>query len=162
MKITARKGVDPIIATLLLIAIAVAAGIIVYIYVNSISGNLTQGGGAQVGEGLSMDTYTFSTLNTPTISVRDTGGSSISINQVFFDGLQCEAAGLSCTAVAATEPASGGCTGTTFPVPCTTGQYVTLTLTLPANAVSGTSHTIRIVTVDGGTFTFSTVAGRTG
>ncbi|HUI01440.1 MAG TPA: archaellin/type IV pilin N-terminal domain-containing protein [Nitrososphaerales archaeon] len=162
MQVTARRAVDPIIASLLLIAIAVAAGIIVYVYVNSIAGNLTQGGGSQVSEGLSMDSYAFGTLNAPSVSVRDTGGSAVSINQVYFDGLQCQAGGLTCTGVSATEPTSGGCTGTTFPLPCSTGQYVTLSLTLSANAASGTSHSLRIVTVDGGTFTFTILAGRTG
>lgn len=162
MQRTARRAVDPIIASLLLIAIAVAAGIIVYVYVNSIAGNLTQGGGSQVGEGISMDGYAFATLNAPAIAVRDTGGSSVSINQVFLDGLLCQSGGSNCTGVTATEPVSGGCTGTTFPLPCSTGEYVTLTLALPSNAASGTSHIIRIVTLDGGTFTFSVIAGRTG
>ncbi len=51
MQITARKAVSPIIATLLLIAIAVAAGIIVYVYVNSLCGNVTGGGGGDPGPG---------------------------------------------------------------------------------------------------------------
>ena len=59
MKVTARRAVDPIIATLLLIAIAVAAGIIVYVYVNSLAGGLTQSGGQQVSKQLSMDSYAF-------------------------------------------------------------------------------------------------------
>ena len=43
-----RRAVSPIIATLLLIAIAVAAGVLVYVYVNSLSGNLTSSNGNQV------------------------------------------------------------------------------------------------------------------
>ncbi len=162
-KKTARKAVDPIIASLLLIAIAVAAGIIVYVYVNSIAGNLTQGGGSQVGEGLSMDSYNFLSVTSATVSVRDTGGSSFSINQVFVDGLLCQAGGQSCTGATATEP-TGGCTGTSVPgISCTTGEYVPLVLAIPSGyAASGTSHIVRIVTLDGGTFTYSVVAGRTG
>ncbi len=59
MHVTVRKAVSPIIATLLLIAIAVAAGIIVYVYVNSLAGGLTSGGGQQVSEQLSLDAYNY-------------------------------------------------------------------------------------------------------
>src|SRR5271155_5442934 len=87
MKITARKAVDPIIATLLLIAIAVAAGIIVYVYVNSLAGGLTQGGGQQGSDQLSMDAYNYATIASgPTLTIRDTGSSSVTITSVFFDG----------------------------------------------------------------------------
>lgn len=41
MNFQRRRGVSVIIATLLLIAIAVAAGIIVYVFVNGLAGNLT-------------------------------------------------------------------------------------------------------------------------
>jgi len=161
---TARRAIDPIIATLLLIAIAVASGIIVYIYVNSLSGGLEQGGGQQVSEGLSMDTYSFGTLTAPTVTIRDTGGSSISINYVFFDGIQCQAGALTCTSVIPSVASAPVCTptaGPILPTTCTPGQYTTLSLTIPA-AASGTSHIVRIVTTDGGTFTFSIIAGRSG
>ncbi len=166
MKITARKAVDPIIATLLLIAIAVAAGIIVYVYVNSLAGNLTGTSGQQVSEGLSMDTFNFNSLTAPTVAVRDTGGGSITLASVFVDGLPCQTGSQSCTAVAVSAAAAGLCTpgaGTTLPDTCTTGQYTTISLTVPASyAVSGTSHLVRVVTSDGGTFTFSVIAGRSG
>lgn len=154
MRFTRRRAVSPIIATLLLIAIAVAAGIIVYVFVNSISGNLTQQGGQQLADQISMDAYTYSTAN-PTIVLRNVGSTSITINQIYVDGNLCQASGLTCTAVP--NYSTGTCGGAT----CTAGQYEAVILTVSAQT-SGTSHIVRVVTTDGGTFTFAIIAGRSG
>src|SRR5271169_7038681 len=158
MRSTARKAVSPIIATLLLIAIAVAAGIIVYVFVNSISGNLTQQGGQQVADQVSMDAYSYpSAGTTPVLVLRNVGSSSITLSAIYFDGNLCQAAGATCTAAAALTTA-GGCSATTLPSTCTTGSYTQVTLTTSAQTV-GTSHLIRVETSDGGTFTFTIIAG---
>ena len=161
-KKTARKAVDPIIASLLLIAIAVAAGIIVYVYVNSLAGNLTGGGGAQVSEQLSLDSYNYKTTpSSPSLTVRDTGGSSVTIDQVYFDGIVCTTAGASttnqCGGLSIGAPGPTLSTTQTSTVSFTAYQVGT---TSPFTA--GTSHTVKILTADGGTFTFSIIAGRTG
>jgi flagellin-like protein len=160
MKMTARKAVDPIIATLLLIAIAVAAGIIVYVYVNSLAGGLTQSGGQQVSDQLSMDAFNYVTIASgPTITVRDTGSSAVSVSAIFFDGTSVTTLGSvggasSCTATQTTTPYAT----------CAVGQ--TLVFTINSNgattATSGTAHTIKIITGIGGTSTFTVVAGRNG
>jgi len=167
MKMTARKAVDPIIATLLLIAIAVAAGIIVYVYVNSLAGGLTSGGGQQVSDQISMDAYyyagTYSTTGV-TVTVRDTGSSGVSISGIFFDGTAV-------TSLAGTP--TGTCTGKTqTPVPatptffgvCTSGQTLTFNITSngATSAASGTSHSIKILDSTGGTAVLTVIAGRTG
>jgi flagellin-like protein len=162
MQRTGRKAVSPIIATLLLIAIAVAAGIIVYVFTTSITGNLTQAGGQQVSEQISMDAYNFpSAGTTPVMVLRNVGSAAITISQVYFDGNLCQAAGATCTAAPVVTNA-GGCTSNTVtPTTCTAGQYSSTTLTVAAQTI-GTSHLIRVVTSDGGTFTFSVIAGRSG
>jgi hypothetical protein len=164
MKVAARRAVDPIIATLLLIAISVAAGILVYVYVNSLSGGLTGSGGGQLSEQVSMDSYNFNTLTAPIISMRDTGGASSSLTSVFFDGNACQTGNAVCTAAPTfTEPASNGCTDTAgaLPVTCATGQYTRMTLTV-VSQTAGTTHTLKVVSATGGTFVMSIVAGRTG
>jgi len=162
MKMTARRAVDPIIATLLLIAISVAAGILVYVYVNSLSGGLTASGGQQISEQASMDSFNFNTLAAPVINIRDTGGSSTTLNAVYFDGQPCQAGNALCTTLPSfVEPATNGCTGVALPVTCTTGQYVAMTLTTAAQT-AGTSHTVKVISITGGTYVFSVVAGRTG
>src|SRR6267378_4000599 len=130
MQLTARKAVSPIIATLLLIAIAVAAGIIVYVFTSSITGNLTQSGGQQVSEQVSMDAYSFPSAGTaPVIVLRNVGGSSVSINQIFFDGGLCQSTTVLCSFTTITT--AGGCTtavANTVPVVCGTGFYTVITL----------------------------------
>jgi len=181
MRFTRRKAISPIIATLLLIAIAVAAGIIVYVFVNSLSGSLTQQGGQQVSEQVSMDAYTFILTGTtctgltaghvPCIQtvVRNVGSSTITISQVYVDGNLCQAAGATCVSLPFfTDPASGACTTATGSLPaagyvCPAGGYATMSLDLNAATIAaGTSHLVRVVTSDGGTFTFSTLGGRSG
>ena len=151
---TARKAVDPIIATLLLIAIAVAAGIIVYVYVNSLAGGLTQGGGQQVADQLQMDSYNYANnyaTNGVTLVVRDVGSSSISISQVFFDGQT------------ATLTGSGACAtaGPTNPI-SPTGTCTVVITGAATSAASGTSHIVKILDTIGGTATINVIAGRTG
>ena len=164
MQATARKGVSPIIATLLLIAIAVAAGIIVYVFTSSLSGNLTQQGGQQVAEQISMDAYTFPSAGTaPVFVLRNVGSASVSVNQIYFDGTLCQATTILCSYTTITT--AGGCTtavANTVPVVCATGTYTSITLALSSAQSAGTSHLIRCVTSDGGTFTFSIIAGRSG
>ncbi len=98
MKFTRRRAVSPIIASLLLIAIAVAAGIIVYVYVNSLAGGLTSGGGSQVSSQLQMQAYSFQGLNgngtggstngvVAVINMENTGGSSLTISAVYYNGV---------------------------------------------------------------------------
>lgn len=96
MKFQERKGVSVIIATLLLIAITVAAGIIVYVFVNGLAGNLTSGGGQQTTERLQMQGYNFNlgALGTCACSLQvvqlfliNSGSSSTTISAVYFDGV---------------------------------------------------------------------------
>jgi len=159
MQMTARKAVDPIIASLLLIAITVAAGIIVYVYVNSLAGGLTQSGGQQTTEQLSMDSNAFNTAsqaNKIFITVRNTGAATVSVDQVFLDGT---------VLTTATTPDFGGTCQSSPTV--TVGSTCTIVIggvhAVPAGSeVAGTSHLVKCVTVTGGTFVFSVAAGRSG
>ncbi len=161
MRLTPRRAVSPIIATLLLIAIAVAAGIIVYVFVNSISGNLTQQGGQQVADQVSMDAYSYpSAGTTPVMVLRNVGSSSVTLSAIYFDGNLCQTGGATCTGLAALTT-TGGCSAAILPSTCTTGSYTQVTLTTTAQT-AGTSHLIRVETSDGGTFTFTVIAGRSG
>lgn len=168
MRFTRRRAVSPIIATLLLIAIAVAAGIIVYVFVNSISGNLTQQGGQQVADQLSMDAYSAPTSGTtpctaPCVYVvlRNVGSTTLTISQIYFDGNLCQTGGTTCTALPAVTNVGSCSSNANTPTTCAAGAYTPTTLTISAQT-AGTSHLIRVVTSDGGTFTFSIIVGRSG
>jgi flagellin-like protein len=138
------KAVSPVIATLLLIAIAVAAGIILYVFVSGFTGSLTQTGGQQAAEQLSMEAYDFKTLNALSIFVRNTGTVQVTIDKVYFDGTQ----------VTPTFDPPGS------DVDVTVSKKISFTLS--SDATRGSSHLIKVVTKTGGTFTFTVIAGRTG
>lgn len=59
MRFESRRAVSVIVATLILVAISVTAGIIVYVFVGGLAGSLTQNGGQPVTEKLQIQSYTF-------------------------------------------------------------------------------------------------------
>ncbi len=94
MKFQARPGVSVIIATLLLIAIAVAASILVYVFVTGLAGSLTVGGGQQTTERLQMQSYNFQLSPQACacvgqilqIFLLNSGSSSTTISTIYYDG----------------------------------------------------------------------------
>ena len=171
MNVSQRRAVSPIIATLLLIAITVAAGGIVYVFVTGLSGNLTKSGGNQVTEQISLDSYNFQSPSFLTMYLRNTGTSAQTISAVYFDGVQAQFYG-SCGATTGTYTSTSTGTLTTVTTAVTvatassTGQSPQSTCTLNVynivGADAGTSYQVRIVTSDGGIFPFNVVAGSTG
>lgn len=78
-----KRGISPIIATLLLILIAIAAGVIVYAYVIGYIGNTTSSGG-QPTTNLAVDRASLpSSTGVGELYVRNLGGSTASIAQVY-------------------------------------------------------------------------------
>jgi flagellin-like protein len=156
MKMTARRAVSPVIATLLLIAIAVAAGIIVYVYVNSLSTGLTSGGGQQVSDQVSLDAYNYKTIASgPTITVRNTGSGTVTISDVFFDGALVPTANL-------TPQSPANCAQSTGSITTSAACTFTITTAAAQGATSGTAHSIKIITSTGGTGIIPLTAGRSG
>lgn len=190
MKFQRRRGVSVIIATLLLIAIAVAASIIVYVFVNSLAGGLTQGGGQQTTERLQMQGYNFNFASVQVVQVYllNSGSSSTTISAVYFDGTLVPVAGTnpptsgsaaSFASAYVYDATTANCvvtiSGSTFYCATTpaasaqttysttaTGQ-VTIGVNVATNAiVAGTSHTVKVVSTTGATYVFSVTAGRSG
>ncbi len=82
------KGVSPIIATLLLIVIAVAAAVVTYTFVMGFVGTSSQNTGPS-GQ-LTYDTYSVTgdaTNSNFTVYVRNTGGKSVTLSTVYVDGV---------------------------------------------------------------------------
>lgn len=148
MKLLRRRAVSPIIATLLLIAIAVASGVIVYVFTSGVAGNLTRSGGNQVTEQMNMDAYSYSPVSGGvTVYVRNTGSSSVTINTIYFDGAVVTSPGGTCVGASVTPTST-----------CT----VVITGS-PYNAeTAGTTHAVKAVSSDGGIFDFNVIAGQTG
>ena len=138
-----RKAVSPVIATLLMIAIAVAASIIVYVWSMGLLGGLMGGGGSQVKEQLILEAYNWSSLGTLSMTIRNVGSSSVDIANTYLAGeLQ--------TATWNNDPLSVGQTASADVSPA------------GFTASAGVAYTLKIASATGGVFTFSVIAGGVG
>lgn len=162
MKFSHKRAVSPIIASLLLIAIAVAAGIIVYVYVNSLAGNLTGGGGNQVSQQIQLQSYSFNPVGTAGFTssgtsgtgqtidafLENTGSSSVVINAVYVDGNQLS------------EWGAGPATYSKYlDVPVTTTSCYAL---VPSTGFTATAMTGAQTTANGGASVGTLCSGNTG
>jgi flagellin-like protein len=145
-----RKAVSPVIATLLVIAIAVAAALLVYVWAMGLIGGLQTGGGEQVTEQITLDVYDWNASSgSLEMYLRNVGRSEITVDELYvstnsgievFDG----------------PGASSGGTGD-----IAIGTYEVFTCPVSASSLTpGASYTIKVVTESGGVFTYSAVAGR--
>jgi archaeal type IV pilus assembly protein PilA len=167
-------GVSPIIATLLLIAITVAAGVIVYVFVSGTVGNLTQGGGQQTSQQIELTSYSFTQLTGTScttngntngttappciiVSIKDAGGSAVTVDSIFFDGQK-----LIPNAVFAGAPITLDTDGDVTFLIAHSGDLTTSYggyTGLPLSITAGSTNTLKIVTATGGLFTYTVTAG---
>jgi flagellin-like protein len=133
-----KKGVSPVIAVLLMIAIAVAAAILVYVWSMGLIGTLTGGGGQQTREQIIVDAYTWKT-NTMTLYFRNVGSSEVVLDAIYVSG----------TPVASSMSTVLSVQGPVQPITVTTSGTFT----------QGVAYTIKCVTKTGGVFTFSLTFG---
>jgi len=136
-----RKALSPVIATLLMVAIAVAAAIITYVWSMGLLGGLMGTGGQQTKEQLIIEVYNWkgTELN---FTVRNVGPTNVEIDKIYLEG------------------ASQTVTGT---LTVNVGGTQALVITSPSGSFSsGASYTLKIVTKTGAVFSFSVVKGRAG
>ena len=139
-----KKAVSPVIATLLMIAVAVAASVIVYVWSAGLLGTLMGGGGAQVKEQLIIEAYDW-TGGTLDITLRNVGSTKVTVDAIYVGG----------TAMTSSSPA--------LPQDMDVKDTLTIDVTPGvATVVPGTAYTVKIVTVTGGVFSFSCIAGSSG
>ena len=106
MKLSTRRGISPLIATIILIAITVIGGTLVYTIFLSTASSSTGGVSAQISG------VTLSASNGLTLNVKNSGsnaltnGSTISINNA-----------TPCTIGGTNPDMDGACTGITSPIP---------------------------------------------
>jgi len=134
-----EKGVSPVIAVLLMIAIAVAAAILVYVWSMGLIGTLTTGGGSQTREQVIVDAYAWNATGDITLYLRNVGSAEVILDAVYVGG-----------SVASTDMAS------TLPV---LGPVETVTVTPTGSYTSGVAYTVKAITKTGGVFTFSLICG---
>ena len=163
-----RRAVSPIVATLLLIAISVALGVVVYIFTSGLAGSLTNAHVNQLTEQISLDAYNFQSSPPKylTMYLRNTGTGAVTVSAVYFNGAAASWYGTCGTNPSATSVSSGSTTIATSLTSTTTAETAQGTCVLNVygftTASAGTSYQVTIATVDGGKFIFNVVAGQTG
>jgi hypothetical protein len=132
-----KRGVSTFIAVLLLMALAVAAGVVIYSYTMGYLGGL--GGGSTIGT-MSLDTVVANaTTNTITAYVRNIGRSSIDFDTVYVDDTLVPAVNWSAS-----------------PDPLPVEQVSTVTIGVVMNG--GSTYGIKLVATDNTQLTFSSKA----
>jgi flagellin-like protein len=140
-----RRGVSQVIAALLLIAIAVAAAVLLYVFAIGLLGSLASSGGQQTKQQVIMEAYFFSG-SALTISVRNVGAATVDMSgaDYFLNGVSA-------------TPDNGCMLTLTISGSCTTTLTVTTT-----NLSSGAGYPLKIITPEGGVFSYSVIYGGSG
>ena len=186
MKFQRKRGVSVVVATLLMIAITVSAGIIVYVFVGGLAGNLTRSGGQSVTERLSIQSFNFAispgtcdcAQEVLEMYLLNPGPASTVIASVYFDGalltlgtppvsntpLVNDAFYMlpSTTTLASTTAGdiyfSANTQQSSYPV-TSVGQLV---ITFTAAVTYGSGHTVKVVSSTGAQNAFTVEAGISG
>lgn len=130
-----RKGISTFIATLLLMVLAVSAGVVIYAYTMGYLGSF---GGPQTMGAMSVDSYTFNS-QTVTVYVRNIGHTALKFSnlaQAYVDG----------QAAASITPGK---------TPLPESEVTTITFTSPKNLTSGTTYAFKIVAEDNTQISFN-------
>lgn len=132
-----QKGVSTFIAVLLLMSLAVAAGVVLYSYTMGYLGGI--GGGTQIGT-MSLDTASANaTSNTLTAYVRNIGRSSLDFDTAYVDGNKIPAVNFSAS-----------------PDPLPVEQVSTISIGVDMS--SGSTYEVKLVATDNTQLTFSVKA----
>jgi flagellin-like protein len=136
------RGVSQVIAALLLIAIAVAAAILLYVFAIGLLGSLGTGGGQQTKEQLIMEGYNFVNTGSLSVTLRNVGPATIGMATAdyFINGVQVTPT-TACPNLTPTQscPVTLGYGGTSL--------------------VGGAAYPFKVVTPEGGVFSYSVIAG---
>lgn len=142
-----NRAVSAVIATLLLIAIAVAAAIIVYVFSIGLLGGLQTSGGQQVKQQVIMEAYDWTgTTGNLALTLRNVGPSQVQFADYFING-------------AKVGSPTGGCGYSGATSTLSVGSSCTETLTPPSTASSGVAYVVKVVSIDGAVFSYSAIAG---
>jgi flagellin-like protein len=130
-----KKGVSPIIATLLLIVIAVAAAVVTYAFVTGFIGTATSQSNQQGA--MAIDTGTITDGTHLTVYVRNTGTKSEILGAAYVNNTLIPATSVWINSVVNTPYTLGP------------GAVVNVTCVGTVNWADGNSYTVRIVASDG-------------
>ncbi len=142
-----NRAISQVIAALLLIAIAVAAAILVYVFSIGLLGSLQGGGGQQVKNQLIMEAYTWG--GNLQLTVRNVGTANVVVSDVFVSGNKVQGAisGTSCGNPEGLVPVQASCT-------------LNISGLNSGSFTPGVAYTIKVVTADGAVFSYSAIDGQ--
>jgi flagellin-like protein len=138
-----NRGISTIIAALLLIAIAIAAGVLLYVFSIGLIGSLQGSGGQQTKDQVIMEAYAWTTNSTLKLNLRNTGATTLDMTKAsyYVGGVQ--------------QTTPGGAPSAFAP-----GNTYTVTLTLSGfTATNGVAYVVKIGLADGGVMSYSAVSG---
>jgi flagellin-like protein len=142
------KAISPIFATLILIAIAVIAGVVVYMFTSGTLATMTAGGTAGQ-EKITVQAVTLSKGSGTIVYLEQTGGPAATINNIVYkDSTGNIVATVSGLVPSASPTASPSATL----APLSLGALTTISGVTPAAITVGTSYTITVTTAAGGSF----------
>jgi flagellin-like protein len=151
-----RKGVSPVIAVLLLIAIAVATGILVYVWVSGLAGSLSSSSVNQVTEQLTLTSYKFDS-NSLYLYIKNTGGNKVTIDQVYVNGV-----GFGDFTVTTNLGATSGTSTSLYSIGVGEVVKIIIDTSNADTTEEGKAYIIKVTTSTGGVFTWTVVKGRSG
>ncbi len=91
-----RKGISTFIATLLLMVLAVSAGVVIYAYTMGYMGGF---GGTDTLGAMSVDESSLTSAGTLSVYVRNIGKTAIAFDKIYFEGTEIDATDTSVTIV---------------------------------------------------------------
>jgi len=138
-----RRAVSEVIAGLLLIAIAVSAAVLLYVFAIGVLGNLASSGGEQTGDQVVIEAFNFPENQPLTITFRNVGAAAVDMSHAnyFLNG------------VVATP--DGGCN---LMLKVSQTCQTTLTVTT-ASLTSNSAYPLKVVSPDGGVYSYSVTYG---
>ena len=142
-----RKAISPIFATLILIAIAVIAGVVVYMFTTGTLSTMTNGGTAgQEKVSVQAASYSATSPGTVSVYVQQTSGPAATVNGLIIKdssgNIKASATGILMTAPIPTPSPN--------PSTLSTGTLTTITGTV--GTLGSGAYTVTVTTAAGGSF----------
>jgi len=144
-----NKGISTIIAALLLIAIAIAAGVLLYVFSIGLIGSLQGSGGQQVKDQVIMEAYNWVSGSSLILQLRNTGSTTVNLSTADFyvGGVLLATPTFTCTAPATSTSMRPG------------GACQATAATGAGSYSSGVAYTVKLSLADGGVMSFSAIDG---
>jgi flagellin-like protein len=152
-----RRGVSVIIASLLLIAIAVAAAVLLYVFSIGLMGSLGSSGGQQTKDQVILEAYNWNTPAGPLLLyLKNVGSSTVNLlpsagttpgADYFVNGMAAVASG-----------GTPACTSSVTPGAATCQESLAIPSTF--TPTSGAAYPVKIVLPDGAVFSYTAIAGQ--